>query len=123
MKNSDEIHFQLLRIIDTNPEISQRELAKQTGVSLGKVNYCLKALIEKGLIKARNFRNSSHKWSYLYALTPSGIEHRAKLTVHFLRRKTNEFDRLRDEIYSLEQDISTESNEFIKPVSVVTPKN
>ena len=116
-ENLDEVQFQLLRLIDISPEITQRELAHQTGVSLGKVNYLLKALVEKGFIKARNFRNSRSKWSYLYALTPSGIEHRARMTYEFLKRKNREFNALRAEIAELEaeaQQFQVEPEELAK---------
>ncbi|MCB1202255.1 MAG: MarR family EPS-associated transcriptional regulator [Leptospiraceae bacterium] len=117
LENLDEVQFQLLRLIDISPEITQRELAHQTGVSLGKVNYLLKALVEKGFIKARNFRNSRSKWSYLYALTPSGIEHRARMTYEFLKRKNREFNALRAEIAELEaeaQQFQVEPEELAK---------
>ena len=102
IENNDEIQFRILRLIDSTPEMTQRELARETGVSLGKVNYLLKALVEKGFIKARNFRNSNSKWAYLYALTPSGIEHRTRLTFEFLKRKNREFNELKAEIEELE---------------------
>lgn len=104
IKDAEEAQFQILRLIDSTPEVTQRELADKTGVSLGKVNYLLKALVEKGFIKARNFRNSNNKWSYLYVLTPSGIEHRTRLTYEFLKRKNREFNLLRAEIAELEAD-------------------
>lgn len=103
---SQEIHLKVLREIEGNPEITQRELAQQLGVSLGKVNYCLKALIEKGFIKARNFKNSNRKSAYLYVLTPQGLEAKARISVAFLRRKVEEYERLKAEIANLEREVN-----------------
>ena len=99
-----ETHFRLLRLIEANPEITQRELAEQVGVSLGKVNYCLKALIEKGLIKAGNFSRSQHKHRYLYQLTPAGIAEKARITSRFLQRKIAEHEALTREIEQLRRE-------------------
>jgi EPS-associated MarR family transcriptional regulator len=103
----EETHLRLLRLIQARPEISQRELAAELGVSLGKVNYCLKALIQRGWVKVHNFRNSDNKWAYVYLLTPSGIEQKLRLTAVFLKRKlaehealTREIERLRAEMRS-----------------------
>ena len=82
------------------------KLAEELGVSLGKVNYCLKALMGRGLIKARNFRNSDNKRAYLYVLTPAGIENKAKITVGFLQRKIEEFEQLKTEIKDLQREVS-----------------
>ena len=95
---TSEIHLRVLREIERNPEITQRELADELGVSLGKANYCLKALIDKGFVKARNFKNSDHKRAYLYVLTPRGIEEKSRISVSFLQRKMEEFEALRTEI-------------------------
>jgi len=100
-----EIHLKVLRSIEENPEITQRELAQQLGVSLGKVNYCLKALIGKGFIKARNFKNSKRKSAYLYALTPNGFEAKARISLAFLKRKMQEYEQLKQEITQLEQEV------------------
>ena len=89
-----------------NPEVTQRELAEELGVSLGKVNYCLKALIEKGLVKARNFHNSNNKRAYFYMLTPKGIDEKARISVAFLRRKVQEYEQLKVEITQLEQEVN-----------------
>ena len=86
----EEAHYRLLRLLDASPNLSQRELARELGVSLGKVNYCVNALIEKGWVKARNFRNSNNKLAYAYLLTPRGIEQKAAITVQFLHRKVAE---------------------------------
>ena len=96
-----ETHLQLLRLLEDNPELSQRELAHELGISVGKINYCVNALLAKGWIKARNFKNSRNKLAYAYLLTPSGIEQKAALTVNFLRRKLDEYERLHQEIAQL----------------------
>ncbi|MDP2240489.1 MAG: MarR family EPS-associated transcriptional regulator [Burkholderiales bacterium] len=101
----DESHYRLLKLLEVQPNLSQRELARELGVSLGKINYCLAALIEKGWIKARNFRNNRDKLSYAYLLTPSGIEQKATLTVNFLRRKMAEYDALKHEIEELKREV------------------
>ena len=98
---NQEIHLKLLRYLEARPPVSQRELAKHLGVSLGKTNYCLKALVEKGLVKVNNFRNSANKRAYLYLLTPEGIEVKARISVRFLRRKMEEYEVLRAEIEQL----------------------
>ena len=100
-----EIHLKVLRQLENDPEITQRELAKELGVSLGKANYCLKALIDKGLVKAANFKNSNNKSAYIYLLTPKGIEEKSRITLHFLKRKIDEYENLRKEISELKQEI------------------
>lgn len=102
---SEDTHFQVLRIIEENPQITQRELADNLGVSLGKANYCLKALIEKGWIKANNFKNNKNKLSYAYLLTPRGVEEKAGMTVRFLKRKMDEYEALKEEITQLQKDM------------------
>lgn len=103
---TQETHLKVLRYIDDHPEVTQRELARTLGVSLGKTNYCLKALIDKGFIKARNFHNSNNKRAYLYKLTPSGIEAKARISVMFLRRKMDEYERLKKEIDQLRHEVN-----------------
>jgi EPS-associated MarR family transcriptional regulator len=83
---NEDTHYKVFKLLETNPEISQRELAKALGVSLGKANYCIGALIDKGLVKADNFKNSTNKRAYFYVLTPRGIEAKAKISVRFLTR-------------------------------------
>ncbi len=100
-----EIHLKVLRELEANPDVTQRQLAQQLGVSLGKANYCLKALIDKGFIKARNFKNSSNKRAYLYVLTPKGIEEKSRISVSFLKRKMEEFESLRQEIERLREEV------------------
>ena len=99
-----EAHFKLLRLIESRPHLTQRELARELGVSLGKVNYCVSALIEAGWIRANNFCNSRNKLAYVYLLTPKGIEQKAAITMHFLRRKVAEYEVLKKEIAQLRRD-------------------
>ena len=97
MKKDD--HFQVLRKIQKKPESSQRELAKELGFSLGKLNYCLKALQKKGLVKLTNFQKKKDKIKYLqYMVTPKGIAYRTKLTIDFMKRKMREYDELQKEL-------------------------
>lgn len=95
-------HYTLLKTLEENPSLSQRDLAKRLGVSLGKVNYCLNALVEKGSLKINNFRNSENKLSYAYLLTPRGVEQKARMTVEFLQTKIREYERLQKEIQVLQ---------------------
>jgi EPS-associated MarR family transcriptional regulator len=103
-KMPEYTHYKVLKILEQNPQVSQRELANELGVSLGKANYCLKALIEKGLVKANNFKNSSNKLAYFYVLTPSGIEAKAKISIQFLQRKMEEYEALGAEIEQLKRE-------------------
>ena len=103
--NQKDIHLDLLRKIEVNPECTQRELSKEMGVSLGKVNYCIKKLTEKGLIKITNFTHNPNKVGYAYLLTPRGIEEKTRLTFSFLKRKIIEYEILKDEINKLKEDI------------------
>lgn len=98
-------HYHLLKLLQDNPELTQRELAAATGVSLGKVNYCLKALIAKGLIKAANFRNNPNKKAYAYLLTPKGIEEKARITLRFLQCKREEYASIKAEIAALQREV------------------
>lgn len=97
-------HYGLLKTLEENPGLSQRDLAKRLGVSLGKVNFCLNALVEKGSLKINNFRNSENKLAYAYLLTPSGIEQKARMTVEFLKYKVQEYERLKKEIEELQRE-------------------
>jgi EPS-associated MarR family transcriptional regulator len=101
---SDEYRYKILKYLEANPEMSQRELAGVLGISRGRVNYCVQALIEKGLVKANNFRNSKNKKGYAYLLTPKGIEDKAKITVQFLKIKLAEHEALTKEIKSLREE-------------------
>jgi EPS-associated MarR family transcriptional regulator len=95
----------VLREIDANPKLTQRELSSRLGLSLGKINFLMKAMIEKGLIKAENFKNSNNKIYYLYFLTPMGIEEKAKTTYRFLKRKMEEYEKLEAEIKQLQKEV------------------
>ena len=99
-----EAHLKILKHIESNPHISQRQLAHELGVSVGKINYCVQALIAKGLVKAGNFKRSSNKMSYLYLLTPAGIEEKTKLTTSFPKRKITEHEIIMQEIEQLKRD-------------------
>jgi len=98
MKKNNKDHFEILRKISKKPETSQRELAEELGFSLGKLNYCLKELQKKGLVKIKNFNKNKKKSSYLYLLTPQGISSKTKLTINFMKKKMNEYDELKAEI-------------------------
>ena len=100
----DTTNYGLLKTLENNPSLSQRDLAKRLGISLGKVNFCLNALIEKGCLKVNNFRNSDNKLAYTYFLTPRGVEEKARITVHFLKYKMQEYEQLRAEIKELKHE-------------------
>lgn len=102
----ENTHYSLLKALEENPGLSQRDLAKKLGVSLGKVNFCLKALIDKGCLKIDNFRKSDNKLAYAYLLTPSGIEQKARMTVEFLQIKMREYERLKLEIEELSREVN-----------------
>lgn len=101
----EETHYKLLKALQTNPDLNQRELALAIGISLGKVNFCLRALIEKGWVKATNFRRSTNKMAYAYLLTPRGIEEKTRATAYFLRRKVAEYEELEKEIEQLRNEV------------------
>lgn len=103
---SDEYRYKLLKLLAARPNVSQRELARELGISLGKANYCLTSLINKGWVKAQNFRNSDNKRAYAYLLTPGGIEEKALVTFSFLRRKMDEYEALRAEIEDLTHEVA-----------------
>jgi EPS-associated MarR family transcriptional regulator len=103
---SSELHFRVLRLLETNPRLSQRELSKSLGASLGGVNYCLNALIAKGAVKIENFKNNQNKWVYAYLLTPQGVAEKTALTGSFLKRKMQQYEQLKQEIESLTQEVS-----------------
>ncbi len=105
---SEEI-LKVLREITLTPEMTQRELSSRLGISLGKVNFLVNALIQKGLIKAHNFKNSNNKQAYLYYLTPTGLEEKAKITYQFLKRKIKEYEQLERDIRQLEREVSEAS--------------
>ena len=96
MKNEQD-HFEVLRKINKNPDSTQRKLAKELGFSLGKLNYCLKALKQKGLIKLSNFKKNKNKMNYVYILTPKGVSHKTKLTIKFMKQELKEYEDLQKE--------------------------
>ena len=102
---TDEYRYRILKLLEADPYASQRRIASELGISLGRVNYCLQALIKKGLIKVDNFRNSVNKRAYLYLLTPRGIEEKATVTARFLRVKLDEYESLQREIEDLRREI------------------
>ena len=105
--NTDEEYLKLLRKINKDPEISQRNLSSELDMSLGKINYCLKALKTKGLIKIKNFKKSKEKIGYLYYLTPKGIAEKTNITIKFMRLKMKEYDELKRE---MEKDVDSSKN-------------
>ena len=106
-QSQEDTYFRVLRILKENPDLTQRELAEKLGVSVGGLNYCLKALIEKGWIKMQNFSQSKNKFGYVYILTPKGISEKAALTSNFLKRKLSEYESLKLEIESLNLELQS----------------
>ena len=105
--------FQILKSLEQDSHLTQRQLSNNLGVSLGKVNYCVKSLIEKGFIKVNNFRNSNNKVQYSYVLTQKGIEEKVKLTLNFIRIKTQEYDTLKQEIESLKKEANNMDRDLL----------
>jgi len=103
-KLQEDTNFRVMRLLQDNPDLTQRELAQKLGVSVGGLNYCLKALMEKGLVKMQNFQQSKNKFGYVYVLTPRGIAEKAGLTNQFLNRKMEEYEALKAEIEALRKD-------------------
>ncbi len=114
-KMQEDVHFRILRLLQDNPEMSQRELAEAVGISTGGVHYVLNALVEKGLVKLGNFSAAEDKRRYAYVLTPKGIAERATLTKRFLARKIKEYEALREEINKVQQEVAQFSHEFYAP--------
>ncbi len=110
---TDEYRYKILKILEQNPKISQRNLARELGTSLGRTNYCLKALIEVGLLKVTNFRNNRNKLAYIYFLTPSGIKEKTLVTERFLKSKLQEYEALEAEINLLRNE-TKDITEYIK---------
>ena len=108
---TETAHFRVMRLVEQRPEISQREISEELGMALGRVNYILRALSEKRLLKITNFRNSRNKLRYAYVLTPEGIATRSALTARFLRAKLREYNALQAEIEALRRDLNAHSNE------------
>ena len=111
---SSELQFRVLRLLESNPHLTQRELSKYLGVSLGGINYCLNALVVKGSVKIQNFKNSKNKWVYAYLLTPEGLAEKTALTGSFLRRKMQEYEGLKAEIESLKFEVKKTDHEEIQ---------
>ena len=101
----DSTRYQLLKLLEANPELSQRQLAGELGVSVGKINFCLRALLQKGLVKVRNFRDSNNKLAYAYYLTPKGAKEKVRATAGFLERKLKEYEDLQREIEELRREV------------------
>ena len=106
----DETTYKLFKAIEANPATNQRQLAGELGMSLGKLNYCLKALLKKGLVKVENFLVSNNKRCYLYRLTPAGLSEKAVVSMRFLNHKMREYEKIKQEIRNLEQEINTQGN-------------
>ena len=102
---NDEIHYQILKLLQSQPDMSQRELASHLGVSLGKTNYCLKELVKKGIVKAERFSSNPDKRVYAYLLTPRGIKEKTSLTMRFLQRKMHEYEKIKEEIAALKSEV------------------
>jgi EPS-associated MarR family transcriptional regulator len=107
----EDTHFRIMRILQENPDLTQRELAEKLGISVGGLNYCLNALIDKGLVKMQNFSKSKNKFKYVYLLTPMGIAEKVALTTRFLSRKLEEYEALELEIHSLKNDLRNINSE------------
>lgn len=107
---TDEYRYKVLKLLAENPHLSQRDIARELGISLGKVNYCIQALIERGMVKAGNFKNSQNKKAYAYLLTPKGIEDKARVATRFLHHKLTEYEALQAEIERLRQEVYASNN-------------
>ena len=101
----EQTRYRLLKLLESNPELSQRQLADRLGVSVGKVNFCVRALLERGLVKVRNFRNSDNKLAYAYYLTPKGARVKIRTTAGFLKRKLAEYEAMKKEIEELKREV------------------
>lgn len=113
-KIQEDTYFRIMRILQENPDLTQRELAERLGVSVGGLNYCIKALTEKGWIKVQNFSQSKNKFGYIYILTPRGIAEKAALTSQFLKRKMEEYEFLRSEIEALRAEVRSDDYNGVK---------
>jgi EPS-associated MarR family transcriptional regulator len=110
----DEIRYKIFKVLQADSQMSQRALAEELGISLGKTNYCLKALISKGLIKMKNFSHSNNKLGYVYQLTPKGLEEKAKVTFRFLKRKIEEYETIQNDIEQLRNEVRKIENQATK---------
>jgi len=106
----DDTHYWVMRRLQETPDISQRQLAKELGISLGSINFCFQALVEKGWVKMQNFSQSKNKLRYAYLLTPTGVAEKSKLTTEFMKRKVTEYEALQLEIEILKSEISIEKH-------------
>lgn len=104
----EEAHYRVLRMIEENPRLTQRQIADELGISLGGVNYCLKCLVDRGLVKIDNFKRSQNKRGYIYLLTPKGLSEKSVLAMRFLKRKMEEYDSLKAEIEALQKEVADE---------------
>jgi len=111
---SSDIHFKLLDILEKNPDLSQRILSRELGISLGSINYCIRALVDKGQVKAQNFKTNTNKIGYIYLLTPQGISEKIRMTKDFLRKRVDEYEMLQREIKRLKDDIKNNSEKNAK---------
>lgn len=116
----EDTYFRVLRMLQDNPDMTQREIAEKLGISTSGLNYCLKALIDKGLVKVQNFSQSKNKFGYIYVLTPQGISEKALLAGRFLKRKMTEYEALRTEIDALQAELSNYDTTFVE-AGVVKP--
>ena len=110
----EETHYKVMRLLEGNPDLTQRELAQSLGVSVGSVNYCLKALVDKGWVKMKNFAYSKNKFGYIYVLTPNGLAEKALITQRFLQRKMDEYEQLKAEIEVLKSEVNNTHEEIQK---------
>ncbi len=108
----EDTYYRVMRLLEANPDMTQRELAELLGVSVGGLNYCLKALMQKGWVKVQNFSHSKNKFGYVYLLTPSGVLEKAALTGRFLQRKLIEYEALKNEIDSLKAEVAIRDEKF-----------
>ena len=115
-KIQEDTHFRIMHILQENPDLTQRELAEKLGMSLGGLNYCLNALIDKGLVKMQNFSNSKKKFKYVYLLTPMGIAEKVVLTTRFLSRKMEEYEALKLEVEALKSEVDTPRRDKTKKI-------
>jgi EPS-associated MarR family transcriptional regulator len=111
---NQELEYRALKILEMNPELTQRQLAEELGISLGKTHYLIKSLIKVGWVKLDNFQKSNNKWGYAYLLTPQGIAEKATITARFLIKKQREYNALKDEIAQLEAEVRSQSSTFAK---------
>ena len=118
---TDETRYRILKVLEADPQASQRRIADELGISLGRVNYCLQALVKKGLVKANNFRSSANKRNYLYLLTPRGIEEKARVTARFLRVKLDEYEILKRELAELQREAAKSAHQGEAPLGEKTP--